>query len=216
MLIIHGKNQVASRELYISLKKRGVLNNKQVFELPGSSITLSQLKLSLQSDSLLGDSTSIFIQDFFSSRLSSEKKSIIKYLLTEPETDIVFWEGKDVSDQLKEFSPKVIQKFDLPSSIFNFLNTFSLTDLNTTLKTSPPEQILYLLINHMHSLILEKEHLGEYSGWKSEKLNKQSSKYSLSILQNLYLDLLNIDFKNKTSSAPYNLASALELWVSRL
>ncbi len=216
MLVIHGKNQVASRAQYISLKKQEILKNKQILELSGSSITFSQLKLSVQSGTLFGDSTGIFIQDFFSSRPSAEKKSIIKFLLADPEIGIVFWEGKDVSDQLKEFPQNIYQKFDLPRSTFNFLNTFSLLDLTNSLQTSPPEQILNLLINHLHSLILEKEHLGEPSGWKSEKLNKQSSKYSLLKLTELYLDLLDLDYKNKTSSFPYNLVSGLELWVSRL
>jgi hypothetical protein len=216
MLVIHGKNQVASREQFISLKKQEILKNKQILELSGSAITLSQLKLLIQSGTLFGDSASIFIQDFFSARSSGEKKLIISFLLTKPETSIYFWDGKDVSDQLKDFSAKLILKFDLPRSVFNFLDTLSISDLYLSLKTAPSEQILYLLINHLHSLILAKEHLGNFSGWKSAKLNKQSAKYSLPQLTKLYLDFINIDYGNKTSSVPYNLDSALELWVSRL
>jgi hypothetical protein len=96
------------------------------------------------------------------------------------------------------------------------MDNLTLPNLYLALTTSAPEQIFALLVNHFRHLLMVKDKVGHFPDWKQAKLEKQAAKYSLSQLSTHYLELLHIDFKQKTSSSPYNLLASLELWVSRL
>lgn len=215
MLIFHGDNQVASRQDFLKVKDAALKSGKQIINLSGGKLTLSELASSVETVSLLGSVNAVFVDDFFSRRQSNEKKEIVSYLQSSL-GDIFLWESKDQSAQLKSFSPTVIKKFDLPKYIFQFLDTLSLSTLHLALSTISPEQILALLAGHIHKLILAKEEVGDFPSWQLAKLRSQSSKFSLDQLSTFNFQLLTIDYKLKTSALPYDLSTALELWTLKL
>ena len=183
MLILHGENQVESRQNLLSVKQA-----KSTLELSGSSLTLDQLVQSVETNSLFGQANTVVIESVFSQRASASKKKIIDYLEKSSSKDIIIWEPKDVTSQLKGFDQKLVKKFDFPKHIFKFLDFPSLSALHLALSITPPEVVFASLITRAHKQVK--------TIWLQE--------------------LITIDYQLKTGQLPYDLATALELWVAKI
>lgn len=217
MLILHGEDQVSSRNQFLGLKDQAKAQNKYIIDLPGSSLSLPELTTSVESISLLGNSNSVFIEDLFTRRPSNEKKQLLDYVSQHPNSDIYIWEGKDVSAQLRSIPPAHIKRFDLPSSVFAFLDHLSINLFHQALSSSAPEQILAILAGHIQKLILVKDNAAaKLPSWQQGKLAQQAKKFTLEKLIQMNKDLLEIDYRQKTSSSAMNLTAALELWLTSL
>jgi hypothetical protein len=216
MIIFHGDNQILSRSTFLDLKHRELASGKQIVELSGLGLTLQELKNKSTSSSLLGDTNSLFIDDLFGSRAAREKNLIIDYLLAHGNADINIWESKDVSLQLKKFPPDLIRKFDLPKKVFQFLDNPSLPLLQQSLQNTSPEQIFALLVGHFRKLLIVKSHAGNFPAWQEQKLTSQASRYTAEKLIELYQELLQIDYRQKSSLSAFDLPFSLELWLARL
>ncbi len=186
MLILHGDHQTASRNQLLASKREAVQKDQQIIELSGQDLTLDQLSQAVDTVSLFGQTNSVFIEQLFSTRPSNAKKAIIAYLKSHTSGDIVVWEPKDVSAQLKDFPGSLIRQFDLPRHIFKFLDHPSLSTLHLALTTTLPEIVFASLVTRAHKQANTK--------WLQE--------------------LLAIDYKLKTGALPYDLSTALELWVA--
>lgn len=215
MLIIHGDNEIASRNLYISLKDRAAKSGQQIVDLSGPSLTVSDLVTASESVSLFGSTNSVFIEGFFTRRAGNDKKTVTGFLLSHLSADIYLWDSQDVSASLKSFPLASIKKFDLPKYIFQFIDTFSLPAFNQALSGTSPEQILALVARRIHDLILIKENRGVFPPWQAAKLKSQAAQYSLSRLKTYNLQLLELAFAQKTSLPPYDLATALQFWLAK-
>lgn len=216
MIIIHGDNEIASRNLFLAHKDQAVKSGKQLVILSGSSLTLPQIVTSSQSQSLFGSTNIVFVEGFFTRRPSNDKKTLTEYLLTHSTADVVLWESQDVTPALKSFPPEVIKKFDLPKHIFHFIDNWTISAFTAALTGAAPEQILALLAKRLHDLILVKEHAGVFPPWQISKLQNQASRYSLNDLQTMNHELLLIDYAQKTSSSPVDLAAALQFWLASI
>lgn len=181
MQVLHGDNQVASRQKLLDLKK-----DKSVLEFFGADLTVDKLHSVLNTKSLFGPAHTVVIESLFSQRNSALKKDLVSYLLNHLISDVIIWEGKDVSTQVKDFSQ--VQKFDLPKHIFTFLDSPSLSTLHLALSTTEPEVVFASLVTR---------------GYK---------RANIKWLQ----DLLTIDYQLKTGILPYDLATGLELWCAKL
>lgn len=181
MLILHGDNQVASRQALLAAKE-----GRPILEFTGSDISLDKLVNAVETNSLFGQANTAVIEGIFSQRVSANKKTIVEYLESHQDSDILIWESKDVSSQIKNF--KNIQKFDLPKYIFGFLDNPTISGLHQVLQTMPPEQILASLATRAYKRANTK--------WLQE--------------------LLTLDYQLKTGSRPYDLTTALELWCAKL
>lgn len=187
---------------------------KQVVEL-GSDVTLAQLLVATKSDSLFGGINLVIVENLFSGRPSNDRRAVIEYLSAKS-GDVVVWESKDVSAKIKEFDPQIVRRFDLPKYVFKFLDDLSLSSLQLSLQSAAAEQILALLAGHIHKLILVKEGMSSLPGWQTSKLKSQVLRFNLDKLTDLSRKLLQIDYAQKTSALPYDLATALEIFVVRL
>lgn len=217
MLVLHGENQVASRSFLINLKHEAVKAGRNPVDLPGDGLSLSVLKPALGGQSLFGATSAIFVEGFFSRRPSTEKKEVVSYLAVSLPKNLVMWEPKDVSTQLKDFPVEATRKFDLPKHVFKFLDQLSLPALELASTTTSAEMIMALLVGRIRQLIMVKDgQIASLPGWQAAKLRSQTDKYTLGQLQTVYLRLLDLDLAQKTSAVPYGLAAALELWVVRL
>jgi len=213
MLIIHGDNIIASREYF--LNQRHFLSAKtSLLELSGQDLTYPRLIQSLTTPDLFGQYPLVSVENLFSRRPSSDKKKITEYLQSfhAKLPNLLIYEAKDISLQLKSYPPETFKNFPLPKYLYTFLETFSPEALRKCLKFQPPELIMASLAKHLHNLILVKEHQGEFPSWQSAKLSPQAQKYSLTDLLSLQNQLLQIDLASKTSQNPLSLNSALELW----
>lgn len=198
MQIIHGDNQIASREQFLLARQTAQKQGLNIVEFSGDSLTLSDLTQAVESKSLFGSANAVFIENLFSSRPSNAKKQIIAYLLKKAQENIVIWEAKDVSAQVKDMPSK---RFDLPKHIFTFLDNPNLSTFHSALGTAPVEQIFASLVTRLHKVLLGQG-----------RFNRQFSNSQLSTFNS---QLLQIDYKQKTSSVPYDLTAALEIWLSK-
>ncbi|MEK7091078.1 MAG: hypothetical protein AAB887_01045 [Patescibacteria group bacterium] len=180
-MILHGDNQVASRQALLAAKE-----GKPTLEFMGSDLSLDQLVNAVETNSLFGQANTVIIEGLFSQRPSTNKKVIIEYLESHQDSDIIIWEGKDVTSQLKNITS--VKIFDLPKYIFSFLDSPTISGLHQVLQTMPAEQIMASLATRAHKRANTK--------WLQE--------------------LLAIDYKLKTGALPYDLATALELWCAKL
>ncbi len=159
---------------------------KQVVEF-GGDVTLTKLLVASKSDSLFGGTNLVIVENLFSGRPSNERKTVIEYLLKNP-IEVVIWEGKNVSTKIQEFDSQIVRRFDLPKHIFVFLDNPTPQNLRKCLESMPVEQVFASLVTRMHKL------------GRTDYLS----------------GLLEIDFAQKTSTSPHDLAAALEILMVRL
>lgn len=193
MFLLHGDNQLLSRQQYLRLKSDAEKSGKQAVELAGADFSLPDLANALGTSSLFGQLPAVFIENFFSRRPSSAKDEIIAYLVSHADADIVLWEAKDVSSAAKAFPPAAVRLFPLPKYIFEFLDTLSLSSFRQSVSIAPVEQVFASLVTRVHKNLLANP----------------TPKNQARIAQ-----LLEIDLAQKTSSVPYSLEAALELWLA--
>lgn len=213
MLILHGDNQILSRQFFVTLRSDAVKQGLQLLELPANTLTLSDLSLALETSSLFGPSNFVCLENFFSRRAGHAKTEIVDYLKAKNPPSLAIWENKDVSLQLKSFPVSSIRKFDLPKYVFRFLEDWSLDNYRFAVSSTPPELIFSLLVRHLRQLIMVADGITSFPSWQLPKLKAQSHRFSLSRLLSMYHDLLNLDYSQKTSSSPFDLASSLEVWL---
>lgn len=140
MMVIHGEDQIKSREYFLELKAQ-----KPGDIIDGDSLTLSNLKSRLEAVSLFGETQNIYIENLFSRRPSNEKKAIIELLETKNPGNLVLWERKAVVTNLEN------KKFDLPKYLFAFWNNPTVKNLHLALKASAIEQIFAGLVTKAHN-----------------------------------------------------------------
>ncbi len=210
MLIIHGENQVASRQFLLDAKQAEVKKGIEIVTLDGENLTLAELFQFVGTKNLLGETSCIVVEGFFSRRPSTEKKKITAQLINWSNENLIFWDGKDLGVQTKEFDSKIIKKFDLPKHIWKFLDTLSLADLELTLENTGPELVFSLLTGQVRKLLTKGVGL---PGWQAGKIKQLSKNFSDEKLMHMHQELLDIDYRQKTSSSPYELRIALELWT---
>src|SRR3989344_5342157 len=192
MLILHGDNQIASRERFLAARQEAQKQGLNVVELSGDQINLPGLTQAVESKSLFGSANAVFIEGLFSSRPSNAKKQIIGYLSKKLNENIIIWESKEVTAQVKDLPST---KFDLPKYIFNFLDNPALESFHKCLEVMPVEQIFASLATRVHKALLGQ-------GRIAKNINPR--------------ELLDLEYKQKTSSPPYDLTSALEIWLTKI
>ena len=202
MQIIHGDNSLSSREHLLAAKQTTAKTGDNIVELSGDQIDLTTLVQAVESKSLFGPNNTVFIESLFSQRPSSAKKQIIDYLLKNTDEKIVTWDPKDITGQLKSFPEKIIKRFDLPKHIFAFLDSPALETLHRALQVSPVEQVFASLATRLHKVLLGQ--------------GRFTAKFTITDLKKMNTDLLQLEFQQKTSSAPYDLQAALEIWLTKL
>ncbi len=202
MKIIHGENQVASRNVFLEYKKATFVKNSTVIELDGSNLNLPDLSTAIETSSLFADTNSVFIENFFSRRPSTDKKKLIDYLAEHQTADVYLWDSKDVSTQLTSFNSQYVSRFDLPKHIFSFLDNLDLDSYHECLKSLPAEQLFASLVTRLHKVLLGT--------------GRFKKTFTHAQLIDFNRQLLAIDYKQKTSRSPYDLATALELFLTNL
>ena len=218
MTIIHGDHQIASRQFFLDLKATARDHGLQIVDLPGDSLNLESLVTASQSQSLLGGANAVFVEGFFSRRPSNDKKTLLEYFSTHSDLEVVLWDGKDVSAQLKGLPATAVKKFDLPKIVWKFIDTLAPDLFHQVVQTTEPELLLGLLAGRLRQLIMIVSG-GTPAGlasWQVGKLKSQAGKFTLDQLITAHRDLLDLDFRQKTSESASNLASALELWLLKL
>ncbi len=113
-----------------------------------------------------------------------------------------------------------MEKFELPRSLFTFLESFypgnsikSLKLLHDLTKTEAIELTFYMLSKHLRDLywVTIDPKTAQYPSWRLSKLKSQAEKFELEKLKQIISKLSEIDILVKSSKA--DLLSALDLLI---
>ena len=76
--------------------------------------------------------------------------------------------------------------------------------------------IFSLLSGQVRKLIMVSQGAMTLPGWQQGKVQTQAKKYGLPKLLHMHADLLNLDYRQKTSASAFDMSMGLQLWVSKL
>ncbi len=139
MLIIHGENQIGSREYFLELRTQ-----KPGDILDGDQLVLNDLQSKLSASSLFGESQTIYVENLFTRRPSNDKKAIIEFLESANPTNLVIWEHKAITTKAEN------KNFEMPKYLFAFWNKPTLKNFHLALQVAAVEQIFAGLITGAH------------------------------------------------------------------
>ncbi len=224
--LLHGENQVLSRQQLVNLINQAKTQGKELVELDGLKIDLNQVLQALESASLFSQEKFIVIENLLSRQPSKEKEKIISYFKKQAtDLTIVFWEKKEISGTTTRWLPKTwqIKAFKTPAVIFQLLDNLKpqnttqiLSLLHACLEKGSAEIVFYMLSRRIRELIIALS-LGKQglSGapWQLGKLMGQSQKFNLNKLLVLYKKLLAIDTDIKTGRTIMPLNWHLDLFL---
>lgn len=221
IVVIHGDDEVKSRERFLALKAEYEKNGCELVNLDGKTAKAEEIGMRALTASLLGQSPAVFVEGFF-----ARKKKIDKG--TEAlNGEVIFWEGKEISKTILSSLPKdwKIENFAIPNSLFKFLDSLApgrmqtnVSSLHQVLASVTPEMLLPLLAWHTRQLIWAKEEPQTLAlpTWKTQKLTSQASRFDIDALYALHDKVSTLDRDIKTGSAPLPLSSSLDLIVAAL
>jgi len=226
--VFYGENHSLSRATLNEVIDLAKNKGKEILRLEGKSLSITDLALALESESLFKSDRLVVIENLFGLAKSIQKDELLKYLARNLDKEILIWEEKDLSPTiLKSYSNGFnFKKFKLPAFIFNFLDQLApdkknanLNNYHQCLTHGDSQMIFLMLVRQIRLLILAFEgekFLSSLAPWQRSKIIKQSKKFSLEKLKKIYKKLLEIDFQQKTSITPFDLASTLDLLITEI
>ena len=224
IILIHGDNQILSRNklnLYISQAKE---KKTEVIVREGSKLTLEEARNILESTSFFGENRLSIWENFLSSTKSKDKEKILDYLNKNPvNIELILWEGKSLKNtSLLKFDK--IEIFKIPAFLFQFLDSFSPDNKKECLEKfvqlkniEETEMIFFMLIRQVRLLMMvEDNFFDDISVWQKSKMISQYHKFQKGQLLKIYQTLLEIDYDQKTSGSLEPLPMRLEVLISSL
>ena len=226
--IFHGSNAPLSRKQFIDAKQ----HSENPVTLDGTTVTLAQLTQALEGQSLFGNDTHVFIEDFFSKRKASkETTSLTEYLTKQGEGNtIVMWESKELTPkQVSSLGKPTVKKFDIPKEVFAFLdsllpgNSKQMIDIfHRVLTTEEPEFVFFMIVRQfrmMLAIIEPTEHtIDEIArlSWQKNKLIKQANAFGKTSLLANYDNLFSIESGMKTGQLSTNIEQTIDFFLATL
>jgi DNA polymerase III delta subunit len=223
--LIHGDNTTASREEFHQLKAK--MAGKEIRDLSGKSVDLAALTQALESGSMFGGDTAVFIDNLFGSlglkiKLCEQYAEIIRN--AGDSLDIVLWEEKEIGKTVQNgLGPKIINRmFKLPVLIFNFLDGIRPDNVQSLLmqyqklkETAASELIFAMIIRRFRQLVMLRDNVMPegLQEWQAARLTTQAEYFSMEQLTDLYQKLINIEYLIKSGLSPYNFDKQLELFL---
>lgn len=224
--IFSGDDIVSSRDAYIQQIESFKKQNYDVETVPVKDITLEVLENILGSCDLFGNNRCLATEKFFSGKPSELKDRLIEKILSFEGATFIDWEEKEISKtQAEEFGKSLILKnFKLPSFLFKFLNSISPENkkenvllLKKVLENLESGFVFSMIVRQVRLLILiSGGECQSMAPWQKRNLENQSKHFSKEKLISLYKELLEIDYRQKTSSSPFGLNSELEFFITNL
>ena len=225
--VFFGDNTVLSRRAFLSEIEFARKKVLEILRLEGKSLDWTNFTQVLESDSLFQSEKAIFIEDLFFLPKSSLKEKLFSLLKKNSNMNVFIWEGKNLTKTQQGEFPKgfLFRQYKIPAMIFKFLDGLkpenpkkNLENFHHCLLNDDPEMIFQMIIRQVRLLTLAKD--GEKylprASWQKAKILSQSKLFSKELLKDIYRQLLKIDFQQKTSQVPLNLASSLDLLISEI
>lgn len=216
IILLHGDNIEASRNEFNRLRE----TKKEIRELDGKSVDQTVLTQALESSSLFGGGTIVFISNLFS-KIAKKTKLItsLAKILAAAESDVVLWEEKELSAAtIKNLGKAEIKLFKLPKLLFEFLDAIghdALPLYEKVIQTEPPELVFYMITTRVRQLIQIKDGVAPEGmhGWQISRLTRQTNRVTIDRLRSMYKKLLDMEFSLKNGSSPFTIVQLTEQFL---
>lgn len=193
--LFHGDNQFESRKAFNDQLDQ--IKDTDILRLDPKSINLDQINLFLQESSLFNTKKALSISNLFSANKALLDPTI-KLLNQSPNIDIFIWQDKTATaTQIKGLKNTKIKIFSLDNKLFTCLNSIKPKNL---IKAIPLyEQVLNLGLYDLFIYLLKNNFRRQFTTYP---------KFSPPVIKRTYLQLIELDFQNKTGqlSIPKELA----------
>lgn len=204
IFIFHGDDQNKSRQSY-----NNQLNSKpssDILKLDNKSIDLDQINNFLNGASLFAIEKTLAISNFFSISKPILDKLIKIINNSDPINNIVLWQDKGLNaTQLKTFPKAKTENFRLNNKLFACLNSIKPKNINNfvslfheTIKEGLYDLFLYMFKNQLR-----------------KQLNTFSN-FDKNLLKKTYVQLIELDYQNKTGQLSIPKELALERTIINL
>ncbi len=213
--LLHGDNIEASRSEFIRMK--AAAKDKDIRTFDGRTIDAASLTQGLESRSMFGGETVVFIENLFG-KLGRKTKLIeqLAAIIGDSASDVVVWEDKEMGTTvLKNLGKATVRLFKIPSIIFQFLDTLSLPTYQQLVQTEPPELVFSMLTRRIRQLIQLRDGVTPegMQGWQISRLTRQAKLFTMERLLAMYKKLLDIEYSIKSGSSPFSLKQLTEQFL---
>lgn len=201
--IFHGDNQLESRRSFSELLDQN--KDTEILRLDSKNIDLEKINLFLQESSLFNNKKVLSISNLFSTPKPILDK-INKLINQIKNIDVVIWHDKSLTlTQLKTFKNAKVQNFPLDNKLFSCLNAIKPKNL---IKVIPLyRQVLNLGLYDLFLFFLKNNFRKQLTSYP---------KFDPATTKRIYLQLIELDFKNKTGELTIPKEMALERILTNL
>jgi len=213
--LLHGSFSESSRKEFVRLKSEAKAKDLRL--LDGRTLDPTALTQALESHSLFGDDTIIFVENLFG-KLGRKTKLIesLAAIINESSADIILWEDKEVGVTVLKNLPKAeVKLFKTPAIIFQFLDQPSLKLYSAVIENEAPELVHAMLARRIRQLIQLADNVVPegLQGWQASRLTRQAKLFTMDRLLTMYKNLLDMEFSIKNGSSPFTLAQLTEQFL---
>ncbi len=141
-------------------------------------------------------------------------------IIDDNDVDTVVWFDHQLTPgQLKSFTNAKIQEFKLNQVVFKFVesivpkNQKEMLPLFEKYCEQEIPEIIFSMVIRQFRLMLNPEQL---NSWQKDKIISQIKSFPIKSLRQIYHQLLEIDYQQKTGQAPLDLKGSLELFLLKL
>jgi len=221
--IFSGDDTVNSRKAYLNQIELLKKQNQEIVSIPAKQINGELLENIYGGDNLFGFSRTIDTEGFFSGLKTKEKDQTIEKILTFQKAILISWEekqpGKTILNNLG--NDYILKNFDLPKILWTFLDELSpknkkqnIQKLHQILQDQDSFFVFSMIIRQFRFLLLAiNEETESFPSWQKGKLVHQVKEFGQEKLIEIYKNLLEIDFRQKTSASPFDLGYELDLFI---
>lgn len=201
--IFHGDNQLESRRSFSDFLDEN--KDAETLRLDSKNIDIDKINLFLQESSLFGNKKTLGLSNLFSVNKAILDK-INKLINQSQEVDVAIWQDKSLTPtQLKTFKNTQVKNFPLDNKLFICLN--SIKPKNLTKIIPLYHQVLDLGLYDLFLYFLKNNFRKQLTSYP--KFDQQTTKRA-------YLQLIELDFKNKTGELAIPKELALERILTNL
>jgi hypothetical protein len=213
--LIHGNFVESSRKEFVRLKADA--KAKDVRVLDGRTLDPAALIQALESRSLFGGDTIIFIENLFG-RLGRKQKLIesLAAIMNTSSNDIILWEDKEVgATVLKNLPQAKVSSFKVPAVIFQLLDGLAPGTPIRVLPAEAPELIFAMIVRRVRQLIQLYDGVVPIglAGWQLTRLTRQAKLFTMDRLLTMYKNLLEMEFSVKNGSSPFTISQHIEQFL---
>lgn len=201
--IFHGDNQLESRKAFSDFMDQN--NDTDILRLDSKNIEFDKVNLFLQESSLFNTKKILSVSNLFSTNKSILDQ--INKLISQIENiDVLIWQDKTLTPaQLKTFKNSQVKNFPLDNKLFACLN--SIKPKNITRIIPLYHQIIELGLYDLFLYFLKNNFRKQLTSYP---------KFDQPTTKRFYLQLIDLDFKNKTGELTILKELALERMLTNL